>query len=89
MMYWGDHGMNAWGYTLMSVNAVLFWLLLIVGIALLVRYLGQQHPRTPRDTPHLEAAEHILAERFARGELDEDEYRRRLAVVRGEGGPPN
>lgn len=29
--------------------------------------------------------ERLLAERFARGELDEDEYRRRLAVLR-EGG---
>ncbi|MFZ4247511.1 SHOCT domain-containing protein [Streptomyces griseoincarnatus] len=37
------------------------------------------------------AAEQVLAERFARGEIDEDEYRRRAAVLRGDvphtGGP--
>jgi putative membrane protein len=35
-------------------------------------------------------AEQILAERFARGEIDEGEYRGRLAVLRGsaEGTPP-
>jgi putative membrane protein len=27
--------------------------------------------------------EGMLAERFARGEIDEDEYRRRLEVLRG------
>ena len=36
------------------------------------------------------APEQILAERFARGEIDEGEYRARLAVLRGpaEGTPP-
>ena len=29
------------------------------------------------------APERLLAERFARGEIDEEEYRRRLAVLRG------
>jgi putative membrane protein len=28
------------------------------------------------------SGERVLAERFARGEIDEDEYRRRLAVLR-------
>lgn len=30
-----------------------------------------------------EAAQRVLAERFARGEIDESEYRARLAVLRG------
>lgn len=32
-------------------------------------------------------AEHLLAERFARGEIDAEEYRRRLDVLRGADGP--
>jgi len=38
------------------------------------------------------APEQILAERYARGEIDEDEFRRRLAVLRGAApypGPPH
>jgi putative membrane protein len=31
----------------------------------------------------------LLAERFARGEIDDEEYRHRLAVLRGEGQPAN
>jgi putative membrane protein len=31
--------------------------------------------------------EQLLAERFGRGEINEEEYRHRLAVLRGEGQP--
>lgn len=30
----------------------------------------------------------ILAERYARGEIDDDEYHRRLATLTGDGVPP-
>ena len=32
--------------------------------------------------------EHILAERFARGEIDEDEFHQRMTVLRAEAPPP-
>jgi putative membrane protein len=85
-MYWyGDH-MNGWGYGLVAVSMVAFWGLLIVGIVLLARYLsrGDRQDRSPRSRP---TAEQVLAERYARGEIDEDEYRRRLDVLTGAGGP--
>jgi putative membrane protein len=77
-MYWydGDH-MSGWGATLMTISTVGFWVLAIVGIALLVGYLGRADRLRPRPTP-----ERLLAERFARGEIDEDEYRRRLDALR-------
>ncbi len=80
MMYWyGDH-MTGWGYGLMAVTGLLFWALVITGIVALVRYLGrtdQYRPRTGQPT-----AEQVLAERFARGEIDEEEYQRRLETLR-------
>jgi hypothetical protein len=39
----------------------------------------------PSHTPAATPPERLLAERFARGEIDEEEYRRRLAVLRGNG----
>ena len=38
---------------------------------------GWGYPRRP-------TAEDVLAERFARGEIDEQEYRSRISVLRGE-----
>jgi putative membrane protein len=81
MMYYGDH-MSGWGWFAMSVSMVLFWALVITAIVLLVRYVGQTgqsgQPPTTR-TP-----EQLLAERFARGDIDETEYQQRLATLRGQ-----
>ncbi|MCI2417974.1 SHOCT domain-containing protein [Saccharopolyspora sp. K220] len=56
---------------------VLFWALVIAAIIALVRYL-QRTGRVERGTV---SAEELLAERFARGEIDEEEYRRRLETL--------
>jgi putative membrane protein len=80
MDYWNHRGMSDWGWFAASVGMVLFWALLIILIVLLVRMLnrGSRLPHIPDDVP----PEQTLAERFARGEIDEDEYRRRLTVLR-------
>ncbi|MGA6205511.1 SHOCT domain-containing protein [Nocardia testacea] len=88
MMFWyGDHGMSGWGYGLMTAAMVLFWILVIAGVVLIARYLSQ--PSAPvGGVPILRpAAEQVLAEHFARGEIDADEYHQRLATLRGDTGP--
>lgn len=92
MMYWYGSGMSGWGYALMTVSMVLFWGAVIFGIVALVRYFGRsgQPPAAPPPpwTPASPGTpERLLAERFARGEIGEEEYRQRLAVLRGEGEP--
>ncbi|WP_241757441.1 SHOCT domain-containing protein [Streptomyces sp. WAC00263] len=80
---WNSNHMNGWGWLAISLSMVLFWALLIAVGVLLFRALSRgsadTHTRASRTTP-----EQLLAERFARGELDEDEYRRRLAVLRSD-----
>jgi len=94
MMYWGN-GMGGWGMVLMTFSGLLFWGLIITGIVLLVRSMGRvgqpgsAATQTPTQTP---TPQQVLADRFARGEIDEDEYTRRLQVLhaapgaRGPGG---
>ena len=91
MMYWYGSGLSGWGYALMTVSMILFWGAVIFGIVMLVRRFGQrgQPPAEPRPLQFLESPERLLAERFARGEIDEEEYRQRLAVLQGEGRPAN
>jgi len=90
-MMWG-HGWG-WGNWLgMGVTMILFWGLLIAGIVALVRHLGgtrdASHPGGTREAGGTgpgsgrTRAEEVLAERFARGEIDEDEYKRRLELLR-------
>jgi putative membrane protein len=80
-MMWGyDWGWGAW--LAMGVMMLLFWGLVIAGVIALVRYLGGT-----RDGGRLGSrrertrAEDVLAERFARTEIDEDEYTRRRELL--------
>ncbi|MFJ1704945.1 SHOCT domain-containing protein [Kitasatospora sp. NPDC088346] len=93
MMYWNDHDMGGWGFGLMAIGMLLFLGLLVVLAVALGRYLGQTpRPRPPdarpSSSPPLPSPEQLLAERFARGEIDADEYRHRLDTLRsGATGP--
>ncbi|GAA2804259.1 SHOCT domain-containing protein [Saccharopolyspora taberi] len=77
MHYWDGDDAGPWGFVFMSVSMLLFWALILVAIIALVRYLG----RTGRADRGTESAEALLAERFARGEIDEEEYRGRLRAL--------
>ncbi|MED7824563.1 SHOCT domain-containing protein [Streptomyces chiangmaiensis] len=79
MMFWYDHDVSGWGWFAMSAGMILFWALIITVAVLLFRALNrpQEHTHTP-DAP---APEDILHERLARGEIDEDDYRRRLNAL--------
>lgn len=82
-MYWyGDH-MSGWGWTVMIIGMVAFWALVITGLVLFVRYVGQSTQRPHEQPPATRTPEQLLAERFARGEIDEAEYRHKLDVLRG------
>ncbi|GAA4077395.1 SHOCT domain-containing protein [Actinomadura miaoliensis] len=79
-MMWG-YGPGYW--LGMGVIMVLFWGLIVAGIVALVRYIGgARHTGGPDATSRPPRAEEVLAERFARGEVDADEYRQRLELLR-------
>jgi putative membrane protein len=78
MMYWGN-GMGGWGTLLMTVSNLLFLGLLIVGAIALIRYTSRSARQDSAAEPVL--PQRVLADRFARGDIDEDEYQRRLRVL--------
>jgi len=78
MMFWNDHDMGWWGYAGMSVGMILFWALIVAGIVALVMYVAGER----RNQRAAQSPDQILAERFARGEINENEYRERLATLR-------
>lgn len=90
MMYYGN-GMGGWGMVLMTVSSLLFWGLVIAGIVALVRYTSRDAQRSA-PAPRGPTPQQTLAERLARGDIDEEEYVRRLQVLsapalkRGPGG---
>ena len=72
MMFW-DHG---WGMGWMTVSFLL-WLTVIVGGLWTAAHFTWAHPG-----PRHESPEAILKRRYARGDIDRDEYQRRLDDIR-------
>jgi putative membrane protein len=63
---------------MMGGGGLIFIGLLVLLVFLFVRESSNSSGRTSRAS-----TEDLLAERFARGEIDEDEYRRRRDLLRG------
>lgn len=73
--------MNGFGFSGMLVNLLLLAGLLAFVAWTVVRVLPSARDERSSSRPD---PEEILRERFARGEIDADEYERSLAILRGE-----
>jgi uncharacterized membrane protein/Zn-dependent protease with chaperone function len=85
MMMMMDDGHWGWGsWILTTLTTVVFWALVITAVVLLARYLLSLSQRSTGTTRAQGAsnAEQVLAERYARGDIDDDEYKRRLGLLR-------
>ncbi|HEX5993623.1 MAG TPA: SHOCT domain-containing protein [Jiangellales bacterium] len=78
--HWGGFGIA--GLVGILVN-LMFLALIVLAVVLVARALSRpSHPVTSL------SAQQILAERFARGEIDAEEYQARLRILNGEPPPP-
>lgn len=74
MMY----GYNGSGWVAVAIMMVLFWAVFVTGLVILIR-------RLPKTAPQLAShhnAERLLSDRFARGEIAEDEFEARRSALR-------
>ncbi len=82
-MMWGYNGFG-FGGGLMGIGMLLFWGLVIVGIVMLVRGVGGTSGLVTSQTrPRGLTALDILAERYARGEIDKAEFEQKRSDLRG------
>jgi putative membrane protein len=68
MMHWG-WGDHPWGWG-MGILMILFWVLIILGAVYLIKAIAGIERKGPRD----ESALDILGKRYARGEIDREEF---------------
>jgi putative membrane protein len=70
----------------MGIAAAVVWITFLCCTTATVMFWMEARSKAAKRRTHPADPEQILAERFARGELDEAEYAQRLAVLRV--GPP-
>ncbi|MEO5609272.1 MAG: SHOCT domain-containing protein [Ornithinibacter sp.] len=80
-MYWGNGVWGAGDWVAMSAMMVLFWGVLAAAVVWFVR-MGRGNRGPVRSADH---ADVLLAERFARGEIDGDEFTRGRELLHGSG----
>ena len=73
-MPWGWHYGDWW---MMGIGMLVWLVLLGLAVWLLVRATSRE-----RGAPRGEAAEEVVRRRFAAGEIDAEEYERRLEILR-------
>jgi len=81
---WGYMGSGDWGYgwgMLGVAHMVLWWILLILGIVVLAKWLlgGGSEGKQSSNRRALE----VLAERYARGEINKDEFQAKRRDLNG------
>lgn len=82
-MMWSGHG--GWGtgeWIAMSLMMILFSGAVIALVVWLVHSVRSDR-RADSVTPSKSPADDVLAERYARGEIDDEEYTRRRRVLHG------
>lgn len=73
----GWHDMNGWSWVWMSMMFVVFWGVVAAFVIVLLR-------RSTSGVEHRQdTVEETLRQRLASGEIDVDEYHRRLTTLRG------
>ena len=84
--------MNGWGYQHMGGGAsaltiflmIVFWAIVIIGVVAFIRRSGSSTPPPGPTVPTIasDPSEQIVRERFARGEIDDSEFRTRMAALK-------
>ena len=83
-MDWGNSGWSAGDWVAMSAMMIVFWGGLIALAVWVVRSVRPDRGQAPA-----ERADALLAERFARGEIDGEEFTRSRELLRTGGSPPS
>lgn len=79
---WNSGYGGGWGWIVTAVVFTVVFAVVITAIVLAVRYLAGGHHHSGTTAPQARSAEDVLAERLARGDIDDAEYRQRIATLR-------
>jgi putative membrane protein len=76
-------GMMGWGYGgwFMGIINIIFWVVVIIGVFYLIKYLSSSSKQSGQPTG-TDSALDILRERYARGEINREEFEEKKKVLK-------
>ena len=81
-MMMGHCGAGGWAHWVWMAETFLLWALVITAVVLVVRHLVSLSGANASPTTGARREEGLLAERYARGEIDDGDYQQRMTVLR-------
>jgi putative membrane protein len=66
-----------------ELGAIITWILVIVGIFILVKWLTERGGGVGKQTPGEDSAHEILKRRYAKGEIDKEEFEQKKKDLTG------
>ena len=83
MYGWGNNGLGAGMWIVIAISMLIFWAIVVFGVVALVRHFGHTHDEST--TGKSVGPEAVLRARLARGDIDEEDFRKKLTVLREHG----
>jgi len=92
LLQWGGYdrygggmgpGMMNWGYGgwFMGIINIIFWVAVIIGVIYLIKFLSSSSKQGGREAKKGDSALDILRERYARGEINREEFEEKKKVL--------
>jgi putative membrane protein len=81
-MMMGYCGAGGWTHWVWMAETFLLWALVITAVVLVVRHLVSLGGANASPATGAPREEGLLAERYARGEIDDADYQQRMTVLR-------
>jgi putative membrane protein len=77
-------GMMGWGYGgwFMGIINIIFWVVVIIGIVYLIKYLSFLAKQSGQQSKETDSALDILRERYAKGEINKEEFEEKKKILK-------
>jgi putative membrane protein len=77
-------GMMNWGYGgwAMGIINIIFWVAVIIGVVYLIKWLSSSSKQSTQETKRGDNALDILRERYAKGEINREEFEEKKKVLK-------
>jgi putative membrane protein len=77
-------GMMNWGYGgwFMGIINIIFWIAVIIGIIYLIKFISSSSKQSTQESKRGDSALDILRERYAKGEINREEFEEKKKVLK-------